>query len=449
MSAVEAPVLLGRICSSWRAISLSTPRLWAMLHLVEPPGLPDAATLIEAKRAQRLEMAKTWLGRSGQCPLSISLQSIQRDDGSEPTASNQTPTSPFLEALIPFAARWQHLRLATPPGELDAISHLTEADVPMLASVCLNHDVDFPFRKVALENFGMLRSSGIISFSAAGINFRETIPLRWHQLTVLEILDRTWAAVLTSEMAFHIISRCPELRRCKLMVCDKRATETASPHPTMELKFLHTFEFEGETPSGLLGWLSLPELRNFILRGEDVAQHSPSVARFFGICTRLESLDIDSNSFTKSSFLETLRSLPPTIQRLSIRDGENIIDQPLPLDDDGLGILTPSPGVTAYSCPALETLTIRYCRAITDAALLRFITVRTANQSQPQTLKRVEVHFDRPMTLDILPSLQPFIQTGLDVVITHISPFERRFSPWQGLPDDPAAMPTGEWYTRL
>ncbi|KAJ6581782.1 hypothetical protein B0H19DRAFT_884580, partial [Mycena capillaripes] len=28
MSASEAPVLLGRICSSWRAISLSTPRIW-------------------------------------------------------------------------------------------------------------------------------------------------------------------------------------------------------------------------------------------------------------------------------------------------------------------------------------------------------------------------------------------------------------------------------------
>ncbi|KAJ6581969.1 hypothetical protein B0H19DRAFT_893223, partial [Mycena capillaripes] len=28
MSASEAPVLLGRICSSWRAISLSMPRLW-------------------------------------------------------------------------------------------------------------------------------------------------------------------------------------------------------------------------------------------------------------------------------------------------------------------------------------------------------------------------------------------------------------------------------------
>ncbi|KAJ6594564.1 hypothetical protein B0H19DRAFT_901665, partial [Mycena capillaripes] len=28
MSAREAPVILGRICRSWRTISLSTPRLW-------------------------------------------------------------------------------------------------------------------------------------------------------------------------------------------------------------------------------------------------------------------------------------------------------------------------------------------------------------------------------------------------------------------------------------
>ncbi|KAJ6557851.1 hypothetical protein B0H19DRAFT_906207, partial [Mycena capillaripes] len=28
MSASEAPILLGRICSAWRAISFSTPQLW-------------------------------------------------------------------------------------------------------------------------------------------------------------------------------------------------------------------------------------------------------------------------------------------------------------------------------------------------------------------------------------------------------------------------------------
>ncbi|KAJ7892797.1 hypothetical protein B0H14DRAFT_2335064 [Mycena olivaceomarginata] len=32
MSAREAPLLLGRICSAWRSIVLTTPRLWASLH---------------------------------------------------------------------------------------------------------------------------------------------------------------------------------------------------------------------------------------------------------------------------------------------------------------------------------------------------------------------------------------------------------------------------------
>ncbi|KAJ7830516.1 hypothetical protein B0H14DRAFT_2201338, partial [Mycena olivaceomarginata] len=32
MSAQEAPLLLCRICSAWRTIALSTPRLWASLH---------------------------------------------------------------------------------------------------------------------------------------------------------------------------------------------------------------------------------------------------------------------------------------------------------------------------------------------------------------------------------------------------------------------------------
>ncbi|KAJ7252115.1 hypothetical protein B0H12DRAFT_1018260, partial [Mycena haematopus] len=74
MSAAEAPVILGRICSSWRTISLSTPRLWSRLHIVQPESVPDLARgLHEAKVAQRLRVGNAWLKRSGNCPLSISL----------------------------------------------------------------------------------------------------------------------------------------------------------------------------------------------------------------------------------------------------------------------------------------------------------------------------------------------------------------------------------------
>ncbi|KAF7376660.1 hypothetical protein MSAN_00082800 [Mycena sanguinolenta] len=98
MSATEAPVILGRICSAWRAISLSAPRLWSSLHIVEPtlvyhaPPYTVTSGVYEAKVTQRLDVANTWLQRSGTCPLSISLDS-NLDPGVTP---------PFTPSPAPF-----------------------------------------------------------------------------------------------------------------------------------------------------------------------------------------------------------------------------------------------------------------------------------------------------------------------------------------------------------
>ncbi|KAJ6594552.1 hypothetical protein B0H19DRAFT_917902, partial [Mycena capillaripes] len=130
MSCKEAPVILGRICSSWRTISLSTPRLWATLHIAEPPlrvpyGPP--LRLYKIKVAQRLEVAKAWLARSGTCPLSISLET-----NSDTTETPPPNTDLFFNALVPFASRWQNVRLVISSLALQALSRLTEDDVPML-----------------------------------------------------------------------------------------------------------------------------------------------------------------------------------------------------------------------------------------------------------------------------------------------------------------------------
>ncbi|KAJ6489029.1 hypothetical protein C8R45DRAFT_827012 [Mycena sanguinolenta] len=58
MSANEAPILLGRICSAWRSVSLYTPQLWASLHVVEPQP-PKLRDVYEAKAGQRVEITKT------------------------------------------------------------------------------------------------------------------------------------------------------------------------------------------------------------------------------------------------------------------------------------------------------------------------------------------------------------------------------------------------------
>ncbi|KAJ7049990.1 hypothetical protein C8F01DRAFT_718781 [Mycena amicta] len=81
MSADEAPILLGRICSAWREIAYNTPRLWAKLHIFEPmvpsyysdAHILSAASQCAVKLQQRAEVTKEWLTRSGDCPLSISF----------------------------------------------------------------------------------------------------------------------------------------------------------------------------------------------------------------------------------------------------------------------------------------------------------------------------------------------------------------------------------------
>ncbi|KAJ7865782.1 hypothetical protein B0H13DRAFT_2561802 [Mycena leptocephala] len=101
-------------------------------------------------------------------------------------------------------------------------------------------------------------------------------------------------------------------------------------------------------------------------------------------------------------------------------------------DDDILAILTPSQDRPTPCCPALQELTVRQCVAVSDTALLRLIGARmTAESCSP--LQRIEVLFSRPREFDILPTLQPFIDSGLIVSLKYLASTPSQLSPWLGL----------------
>ncbi|KAF9560424.1 hypothetical protein CPC08DRAFT_636652, partial [Agrocybe pediades] len=73
MHASEAPLLLGRVCSDWRKLAMSTHELWSKLHIV-PPTVNYALPLSSIKAFKRKRrLVKMWLDRSGACPLSLSI----------------------------------------------------------------------------------------------------------------------------------------------------------------------------------------------------------------------------------------------------------------------------------------------------------------------------------------------------------------------------------------
>ncbi|KAJ7458394.1 hypothetical protein B0H11DRAFT_187071 [Mycena galericulata] len=64
----EAPLLLLQVCATWRSIAISTPRLWAHLHLYirKPPIRKGIEAVVEE-----------WLSRAGSSPLSFSLNELE------------------------------------------------------------------------------------------------------------------------------------------------------------------------------------------------------------------------------------------------------------------------------------------------------------------------------------------------------------------------------------
>ncbi|KAK7025073.1 hypothetical protein R3P38DRAFT_3396062 [Favolaschia claudopus] len=396
MNASEAPVLLGRICSSWRAVSLTTPRLWAKLHIVEPRH--DA---VNAKVIQRLNTMKTWLGRSGQCPLSISLHSENFNEApsfphAEQAGMSAPPPKSLLNELISFVGRWKHVKFVAPRAAFQVLAQLTVTDVPILESVNFSlpniiHP-DVPDRNTDWTRYGIFNGPCVSSFSSSAYDFNDSMPLRWHLLTELSSLD--------DEKAWQTLYRCPQLRICELS------------HPPVELVYLHSLRLESsDMDSLLLTRLIVPNLRKF----------------FLASC--ISHLD------------------KATMHHLALRDYEYAVTlgSPFPFDDDILAMFALE-RESQCCCPSLQTLTIQAAHAISDRALQQFVVSRMtmAGTDAPPSLKRIRVQFHRPMELNIMAGLEPFMDAGLEIETRYMAPLPT-FSPWTGLPDAPypAWMPPG------
>ncbi|KAJ7149674.1 hypothetical protein C8R46DRAFT_1009101 [Mycena filopes] len=120
----HGPLLVAQICRKWRDIALSTPRLWSGIAL----------ELTDAGEAAQLDLLDTWIARSRDSPLSISIFHNKLPDPGVVIRLG-TMIEPFIEAIALHSKRWKHLELFIPISDFMRVPFNDE--MPLLQTLTL------------------------------------------------------------------------------------------------------------------------------------------------------------------------------------------------------------------------------------------------------------------------------------------------------------------------
>ncbi|KAF7346539.1 hypothetical protein MSAN_01882000 [Mycena sanguinolenta] len=411
MSAQEAPLLLCRICSAWRTIALSSPRLWASLHV------PFDWVICNESRAPAVVQ---WLQRSGACPISLSVTLDDLEWADESSIDESSSGSALLRSLADFSARWRHVEFM----QLSSLRahELAGMRSPALESLKLTGNVSgSKLATLDILRVPTLRNLIVHSWSSDHLDdIVLTMPLVWDQLTHLTFQCNRNRRGFLFRNVLVVLERCTRLVFLEVRLRD--SVEFASK--PMLLPFLETLIMEGPMQAQSLSYLielvSMPRLRNFRIPPLEV--HGSF--SFGSLGTRsplIESLEIvDLPFFTDQSLSELLQSLP-SLHKLAVSDVGSRTTQLL-------NLLTPKLNAETALCPALQELVINYCGGLEKSTLDAFVQGRVELGFQ-------HLEFKHPQVPGILSEdhIQSIISQGLKISIVQAETWFHSFTPWTGL----------------
>lgn len=237
----KAPILIGRVCRLWRTISISTPALWSSIYICHTP-----------QRASKpsLPAIKIWLTRSGNLPLSISLNQNL----------SMVPSNELLNLLISLSVRWYHMCLSGPAAlvkELLCNPGVSAPRLTVLEVIACQWQDD----SVSFEFSPSLTSLRDVTCST--LSCPRLLHLPWAQLTGLRIGTTTH-----TEQCLYVAKMCPRLSSLSLNIL----SPSPSPSPPLgemvclsDLSYLSLAGFGHKRSSHAVGafldGLIIPNLR--------------------------------------------------------------------------------------------------------------------------------------------------------------------------------------------
>ncbi|KAJ7441320.1 hypothetical protein B0H11DRAFT_524602 [Mycena galericulata] len=236
----EGPLLLSQICSQWREIALSTPRLWSAIVLVDPRS-EGICLLLDA-----------WLSRARRCPLWISLE------WTDPGLSGVLSTAVW-NIIEPFSHQLEELHLI---GSFEYFIHFpfVRHCLPSLKRLHLG-DESFGFTgnnggdHILTDITVFLEAPMLESVSLSGYTGAMYIPLKWAQLKELVL------SALPMDMWSQYLRRACNIEQC-ILIGLFRFIAPPQLADVLELRSLHSLCMaEGLEDGKLLSVLTVPALR--------------------------------------------------------------------------------------------------------------------------------------------------------------------------------------------
>ncbi|KZP11614.1 hypothetical protein FIBSPDRAFT_183091 [Athelia psychrophila] len=201
-----------QVSQSWRAIALSTPKLWSCIIIDFQAGI-----------TQELECAQIWLSRSGNYPLSISIGcgwGYPTDDDSKDRSLDLA-----MQLIMPHCKRWRHLKITSSSYFHDVFSSTSR---------------DFPRLEVLELCFRMYssRCSGAVETFVTAPRLHELninqppqlVNIQWNQLTHCEV---------TIVYAYKALCLSPGLLHLRLQGDVKAFDLRDEPYPITHPNLLH------------------------------------------------------------------------------------------------------------------------------------------------------------------------------------------------------------------
>lgn len=432
MSVQEAPLLLCRICSAWRTIALSTPRLWAFLHL--------PINFIASKEPLRLPAVARWLELSRACPISLSIN----DHGDNWDQNHWTSSCgvALIESLAPFSARWRQVELNTISPE--AANELVEMRTPQLESLTFTGQVSF------LSTLNLVKSRSLRSVTLYPVRSGQAddsildIPFVWEQLTHLTVQYNLHGnRKLSVRTILTLLERCSQLVFFSFSLNETDETDEEADWGSGLIWLPHLRSFlvpvGHSTPSALsrlIDRLSMPQLRQFHVP-TTMDSSGPDLVALGARSPLIENLTLYLSTLSPQSLPETLRAFPALI-KLSVRSNSAWIfsEHPLPNTPSIAQVLDVlvSTLETPF-CPALQELTLQTSDVLEKPTLDAFIQGRMKLAG----LRRLEICSSDSSVVELMSEMeiQSCASHGLDISLFWNDLFKnwpaRQATPWTGL----------------